>query len=305
MTDPGWADRTYLEPLDVAGRAARCSSGSGPDALLPTLGGQTALNLASLLSEDGHAGGARDRADRRVLRGHPLRRGPRAVRARPWQRIGLRVPRSAIAHSLQEARAALAAGPLAPAGRDPAGVHAGRPGRRVRRRPRGVRGDRRPRAAREPDRPGADRGVGGRLGRVRARGDPRPQRQRRRHLLDRERRPDGRAHRRLGDRRAGADPVRPRVPGAARRRGGRDPRGRRRDRRLERPVRAEPRDRRAGRDRDEPARVAVVGAGLEGHRLPDRQGGDQAGRSATRWTRSPTTSPAPRRRRSSRRWTTW
>ena len=87
--------------------------------------------------------------------------------------------------------------------------------------------------------------------------------------------------------------------------GGGDPRGRRRDRRLERPVRAEPRHRRAGRDRDEPARLAVVGAGLQGHRLPDRQGRDQAGASATRWTRSPTTSPAPRRRRSSRRSTTW
>ena len=46
---------------------------------------------------------------------------------------------------------------------------------------------------------------------------------------------------------------------------------RRRDRRLQRPVRRRPRDRRAGRDRDEPARVAVVGAGVEGDRVPDRQ----------------------------------
>ena len=50
---------------------------------------------------------------------------------------------------------------------------------------------------RQPDRPGAGRGVGDRLGRVRARGDARPQRQRGDRLLDRERRPDGRAHRRL------------------------------------------------------------------------------------------------------------
>ena len=52
MTDPGFADRTYLEPLDpedVAGVLAR----ERPDALLPTLGGQTALNLAMELAEDG------------------------------------------------------------------------------------------------------------------------------------------------------------------------------------------------------------------------------------------------------------
>jgi carbamoyl-phosphate synthase large subunit len=52
MTDPGFAHRTYLESLDVetvAGVLAR----ERPDALLPTLGGQTALNLASALAEEG------------------------------------------------------------------------------------------------------------------------------------------------------------------------------------------------------------------------------------------------------------
>src|SRR4051795_6939186 len=52
MTDPGFADRTYLEPLDVEGVAAVLER-ERPDALLPTLGGQTALNLAIRLSEDG------------------------------------------------------------------------------------------------------------------------------------------------------------------------------------------------------------------------------------------------------------
>jgi carbamoyl-phosphate synthase large subunit len=52
MTDPGWADRTYLEPLDLEGVRAVLER-ERPDALLPTLGGQTALNLASLLSEAG------------------------------------------------------------------------------------------------------------------------------------------------------------------------------------------------------------------------------------------------------------
>ena len=46
-----------------------------------------------------------------------------------------------------------------------------------------------------------------------------------------------------------------------------------------------PADRPHDRDRDEPARLALVGAGVEGHRLPDRQGRGQASPSATRSTR--------------------
>ena len=52
MTDPGWADRTYIEPLDLEGVAAVLRR-ERPDALLPTLGGQTALNLAIELAEAG------------------------------------------------------------------------------------------------------------------------------------------------------------------------------------------------------------------------------------------------------------
>src|SRR5438045_5353106 len=52
MTDPGFADRTYLEPLDLAG-VADVLRRERPDALLPTLGGQTALNLARELAEAG------------------------------------------------------------------------------------------------------------------------------------------------------------------------------------------------------------------------------------------------------------
>jgi carbamoyl-phosphate synthase large subunit len=50
MTDPGFADRTYLEPLDLEGVAAVIER-ERPDALLPTMGGQTALNLARELAE--------------------------------------------------------------------------------------------------------------------------------------------------------------------------------------------------------------------------------------------------------------
>src|SRR5882762_10463886 len=45
MTDPEFADRTYIEPLDPEVLAAIVERET-PDALLPTLGGQTALNLA-------------------------------------------------------------------------------------------------------------------------------------------------------------------------------------------------------------------------------------------------------------------
>jgi carbamoyl-phosphate synthase large subunit len=52
MTDPGFADRTYLEPLDVDS-VAEVLRLERPDALLPTMGGGTALNLARELAESG------------------------------------------------------------------------------------------------------------------------------------------------------------------------------------------------------------------------------------------------------------
>src|SRR5687767_15289487 len=52
MTDPEFADRTYVEPL-VPDSVARIIERELPDALLPTLGGQTALNLAKSLHDDG------------------------------------------------------------------------------------------------------------------------------------------------------------------------------------------------------------------------------------------------------------
>ena len=52
MTDPGFADRTYLEPLDFEGVASVLER-ERPDALLPTMGGGTALNLARELSTSG------------------------------------------------------------------------------------------------------------------------------------------------------------------------------------------------------------------------------------------------------------
>ena len=143
---------------------------------------------------------------------------------------------------------------------------------------RRVRGDRRQRSRRQPDQRDPDRGIDRRLEGVRARGDARPRRQLRDHLLDRERRPDGRAHRRLDHRRPAADADRRRVSADARRVDRLHPPRRRRDRRIERAVRRRPGDRSPGRDRDEPARVAQLGAGVEGDRVPDRQDRRQARR---------------------------
>src|SRR3989440_9429436 len=52
MTDPEMADRTYIEPLTVEA-VTKVIEKERPDALLPTVGGQTALNLAVALAEAG------------------------------------------------------------------------------------------------------------------------------------------------------------------------------------------------------------------------------------------------------------
>src|SRR5664279_3206105 len=52
MTDPGTADRTYIEPLTWE-IVAKIIEAERPDAILPTLGGQTALNLAMELDRHG------------------------------------------------------------------------------------------------------------------------------------------------------------------------------------------------------------------------------------------------------------
>ncbi|TML36466.1 MAG: hypothetical protein E6G29_04575 [Actinobacteria bacterium] len=207
-------------------------------------------------------------ADRRELRGDPARRGQAAL---PRDDGGRRPAGAALGGRHPDGRGRARARERRPTGDPQARFHDGRRGRR--------RGGHRVRVPREggrgangqPDRPGAGRGVGDRLGRIRARSDAGPQRQRGDRLLDRERRPDGRPHRRLGDGRAAADADRPPVPGAARPGAHRHPRGRGGDRRLEHPVRGQPGHRRDRGDRDEPARVALLGARLQGHRLPDRE----------------------------------
>ena len=238
MTDPEFATATYIEPL-IPSAVARVIEKERPDALLPTLGGGTALNLARGLHEDGTL----ERFGVELIGANydvdPARRGPRAVQRRRWRGRPARRRARRSSHTIAEAERVLRR--HRPAGDHPPRLHDGRRGRRHRAhaRPSTASASAEGLAA-SPDRPGADRRVGDRLGRVRARGDARPQRQRRGRLLDREHRPDGRAHRRLGHRGAAADAHRQAVPGAARPGDRGDPRGRRRDRRLEHPVRGQP-----------------------------------------------------------------
>jgi carbamoyl-phosphate synthase large subunit len=100
MTDPGFADRTYIEPLDLESVASVLER-ERPDALLPTLGGQTALNLAVALAE---AGVLDDLAVELI--GAPVdvirRAEDRDEFKRAVESCGLRVPDSTIVTSLDE-----------------------------------------------------------------------------------------------------------------------------------------------------------------------------------------------------------
>ena len=93
MTDPELADATYIEPITPE-IVAKIIEKERPDALLPTMGGQTALNTALALSTDGTLEKYRRQADRRRCRGDRQGRGPRRSSARRWTRSGWKAPRS-------------------------------------------------------------------------------------------------------------------------------------------------------------------------------------------------------------------
>ena len=305
MTDPELADRTYVEPLTVEVCDQDHRSASGPTRSCRRWAGRPRSTCARA-RRGRRPRQVRRQADRRQRRGHREGRGSRAVQGRRWSKIGLEVPRSGYARSLDEARAIQ---------RRPSTGSATRSSCARRSRSAASGGGIAYNAdefdekvawalAADAARRGAGRGVGARLEGVRARGDARPRRQRGHHLLDRELRSDGRAHRRLDHRRAGDDADRQGIPAHARRLLARHPRDRRRDRRLQHAVRRQSRRRAHGGRRDEPARVAQLGAGVEGDRLPHRQDRRASWPSATRSTRSRTTSRARRRRASSRPSTT-
>jgi carbamoyl-phosphate synthase large subunit len=102
MTDPELADRTYVEPLTVDAVRAVIER-ERPDALLPTVGGQTALNLAVALAEEGTL----ERFGVELI-GAKLEAikvaEDRMLFKRAMEEIGLGMPRSGFAKSMDEAR---------------------------------------------------------------------------------------------------------------------------------------------------------------------------------------------------------
>ena len=106
MTDPEVATATYVEPL-LPGPVAQVIERERPDALLPTLGGQTALNLAKTLHEDGTL--AKFGVELIGADYEAIDRAENRERFRDTMTAaGLRVPASTIAHTIEEARAAVA-----------------------------------------------------------------------------------------------------------------------------------------------------------------------------------------------------
>ncbi len=274
MTDPELADRTYVEPVTPEW-VAKVIERERPDALLPTMGGQTALNVAMALANDGTLekyGVELIGADARAIG----LAEDREQFAHAMRRLGLATPAGQTVRSMEEAFAAVAETGY------PAIV-----------RPSYTLG-----------------GSGGGIAYNRAEFEALVE-----HGLELspvgsvliEKSIIGWKEFELEVMRDAADNVvivcsienidpmgvhtgdsitvapamtltRPRIPDDARQRAGDHPRSRRRGGRVQHPVRRRPRHGRAARHRDEPAGVALLGAGLQGDRLPDRAHRRQARR---------------------------
>jgi carbamoyl-phosphate synthase large subunit len=106
MTDPEFSDRTYIEPLDLAS-VTKIIEKEKPDAILPTLGGQTGLNLAVELWEAGviekHGVELLGASYEVIKKAENRDRFKEAI-----QKCGLDLPRSHIVHTPEEAQVAVA-----------------------------------------------------------------------------------------------------------------------------------------------------------------------------------------------------
>jgi carbamoyl-phosphate synthase large subunit len=101
MTDPGMADATYIEPLNLEAMT-KIIEVERPDALLPNLGGQTGLNLASELAR----AGVLDKFGVKVIgvQVDAIERGEdRGAFKRTMQSLGIALPKSELAFSVEEA----------------------------------------------------------------------------------------------------------------------------------------------------------------------------------------------------------
>ncbi|MDR0468247.1 MAG: carbamoyl-phosphate synthase large subunit [Campylobacteraceae bacterium] len=102
MTDPEFADRTYIEPITTE-TIERIIQKENVDAILPTMGGQTALNVAMKLYESGKIG------DVKFLGANPkaIKKGEdRQAFKEAMIKIGMDLPKSRYAYNLEEARIA-------------------------------------------------------------------------------------------------------------------------------------------------------------------------------------------------------
>src|ERR1700749_889359 len=102
MTDPEFADRTYVEPITPE-IVEKIIIREKPDALLPTLGGQTALNTAMALFESGVL--AKHNVQMIGANAEAIKKGEdRQLFKEAMVKIGLDMPLSGTAHTLDEAR---------------------------------------------------------------------------------------------------------------------------------------------------------------------------------------------------------
>jgi len=102
MTDPGMADRTYIEPLTIES-VEKIIAQERPDALLPNLGGQTGLNLASSLYKAGIL--KKYKVEVIGVKADAIERGEdREVFKETMKQLGIPVPRSEIAHTVEQAQ---------------------------------------------------------------------------------------------------------------------------------------------------------------------------------------------------------
>jgi len=100
MTDPTFADRTYIEPV-VPEVVEKIIEVEKPDALLPTLGGQTALNIAVDLAESGVL--EKHNVELIGAKLHAIKKAEnRDLFKEAMLNIGLKVPKSGVAHSMDE-----------------------------------------------------------------------------------------------------------------------------------------------------------------------------------------------------------
>jgi carbamoyl-phosphate synthase large subunit len=105
MTDPGLADATYIEPITVE-MVEKIIAKERPDALLPTMGGQTALNTSLKLAEAGVL--AKYGCELIGAKAEVIDKAEDRLKFRDaMTKIGIESPRSAVAHTMAEARAAL------------------------------------------------------------------------------------------------------------------------------------------------------------------------------------------------------